>query len=82
MQMAVAHMVQIIGEAAARTGDSVRARYPNVPWQDIVGMRKRLVHDYRNISMDVVWVTATEDVHMPIAALGPIFPDELLGDQA
>lgn len=82
IQMAVAHMVQIIGEAAARTDEVLRARYPNIPWHDIVGMRNRLVHDYRNISMDVVWVTATEDVHMLIAALEPIFPDEPPGDPA
>ena len=34
----VVHHVQIIGEAAAKLSPNLRARYPNIPWDDIISM--------------------------------------------
>ncbi len=43
VQLALVHLVQIIGEAAARVSDELRVRYPEIPWPQIVGMRNRVV---------------------------------------
>jgi uncharacterized protein with HEPN domain len=37
--------LQRIGEAAARLPDAIREQCPDIPWQDIVGMRNVLIHD-------------------------------------
>lgn len=61
-QSAVIHGLIVIGEIASRTTDETRARYPNVPWHEIRGMRNRLVHDYLGTDIDEVWRTVVADV--------------------
>jgi uncharacterized protein with HEPN domain len=66
---AVIRAVEIIGEAAANIPDEVRAKYPNVPWREVKGMRNKLVHQYFGINMEVVWQTIHEDLPVLIEAL-------------
>lgn len=43
---AVAQRLTTVGEAAARLSPELKAQYSSVPWQDIVGLRNILVHEY------------------------------------
>ncbi|MGB6064978.1 MAG: HepT-like ribonuclease domain-containing protein [Desulfomonilaceae bacterium] len=43
--------LQRIGEATARLSDMVRCKCPDIPWQDVVGMRNLLIHEYFGISL-------------------------------
>jgi uncharacterized protein with HEPN domain len=61
--------VEIIGEAAANVPAEVRARYKNIPWEEVKGMRNKLVHRYFGINMEVVWQTVQEDLPALITAL-------------
>jgi len=61
--------LEIVGEAAARLGEDTRSRYPEIPWQEIIGMRNRLVHTYFDIDNEQVWRTLTEDLPALIEAL-------------
>jgi uncharacterized protein with HEPN domain len=74
--MGIAHLLQIIGEAARRVSDPTRDRYPSLPWKQIVGMRHRIVHEYFRVDADIVWTTATQSVPELLKALetdiGPI----------
>ena len=54
--------LQIIGEAARRVSDELRARQPEIPWRLIIGMRHHLVHGYFDIDPEVVWTAITERV--------------------
>jgi uncharacterized protein with HEPN domain len=54
--------VEIIGEAAARVGEETRAKYSNVPWADIIGMRNRLVHTYFDVDLTLLWTTVSDDL--------------------
>ncbi len=76
LQDALMHQVQIIGEAASRVSAPFRDGHPEIPWADIVGMRHRLVHDYRRINRDVVWKVANDDLPALIAVLEPLVPPE------
>jgi uncharacterized protein with HEPN domain len=64
-QDAVIRSVEIIGEAAnkARTADpDFAARHPHVPWDVMYGMRNRIVHDYFEVDLEVVWQTVHRDL--------------------
>ncbi|MFH0824454.1 MAG: DUF86 domain-containing protein [Pseudomonadota bacterium] len=54
--------LQRIGEAAAHLSEAVRRECPHIPWQDIVGMRNLLIHEYFGISPARVWMTVVNDV--------------------
>lgn len=59
---AVARAVEIIGEAAKRVPAEVRALAPEIPWRDITAMRDRLVHDYINVRLNLLWQTVTQEL--------------------
>jgi uncharacterized protein with HEPN domain len=54
--------LEIIGEAAGKVSADVRSQNSTIPWQDISGMRNRLIHAYFDIDLDTVWSTVTKDL--------------------
>ena len=61
--------IEIIGEAAYQTQEDVRRELPDIPWNDIIGMRHRLVHAYFDINLDILWQTVQVDLPGLVAAL-------------
>lgn len=59
---AVIRNFQIIGEAVRHVPPDVQAKYPDVPWSLMQGMRHVLVHGYDVVKLDVVWRTIQEDL--------------------
>ncbi len=59
---AVIRNFQVIGEAVRHVPDEVQARYPEVPWSLMQGMRHILVHDYYAVKLDVVWRTIQQSL--------------------
>jgi uncharacterized protein with HEPN domain len=62
LRLALTHLLQVIGEAARRISPEFRSNYPQIPWQGIVGMRSKVVHDYLNVDEDIVWQTINKDL--------------------
>ncbi|HEX4160556.1 MAG TPA: HepT-like ribonuclease domain-containing protein [Rhizomicrobium sp.] len=62
---ALVRAVEVFGEAAAKVSSSAKASSPNLPWQQIVAMRNRLIHAYFDIDHDILWKTATEERKYP-----------------
>lgn len=59
---AVVRSLEIIGEAAKSIPDSVREKYPDIPWKDMAGMRDKMIHHYFGVDYKVVWKTISEDI--------------------
>jgi uncharacterized protein with HEPN domain len=74
LRLALAHLVQVIGEAARRVSPEGQATHTNIPWREIMGMRHKIVHDYLNVDEDIVWEVVTHDLPPLIAALESIVP--------
>ncbi len=62
VQDAVIRQIEIIGEATRHLSNEFRNQYPDVPWEDITGMRNKLIHDYFGVDIEKVWLTAKEDL--------------------
>ena len=37
-------------------------KYKNIPWNSIKGMRNKIVHDYENVDLSVLWGTIKESL--------------------
>jgi len=79
LRLALAHLVQIVGEAAVRVSSQICIAHPEIPWREIIGMRHRTVHDYMRVDEDILWVVVTEDLPPLIEALRKIVPDAEAG---
>ncbi|MGH3930202.1 MAG: HepT-like ribonuclease domain-containing protein [Pseudonocardiaceae bacterium] len=55
VQVWMVRHLQIIGEAVSHLSEDLRARYPDIPWRSIIGMRHILVHGYFEVDLDLVW---------------------------
>ena len=59
---AVLHQIFLIGEAAARLPEEIRNRTPDVPWEEIIGMRNIIAHGYFEVDLEVPWNTVRLDL--------------------
>ncbi|WP_246140380.1 HepT-like ribonuclease domain-containing protein [Euhalothece natronophila] len=55
LQDAVIRRLLVIAEAARRVSEETRQRFSNIAWQEINGMRNRLVHEYDDVNLNIVW---------------------------
>jgi len=62
LRLALAHLVQTIGEAARRVSRELLESQPHIPWSEIMGMRHKIVHDYMDLEEDVLWSVVTTDL--------------------
>ncbi|HTZ09543.1 MAG TPA: HepT-like ribonuclease domain-containing protein [Acidimicrobiales bacterium] len=51
-----------IGEAVKRISPDVLAAEPEIPWEDVAGMRDRLAHRYFDTSHAIVQATVDHDL--------------------
>ena len=51
-----------ISENSGKLTSAFKEINRNIPWQAIKGMRNRIVHDYGEVELDVVYQTISEDI--------------------
>lgn len=62
LQFAIIRALELIGEAARRVSDEYRIHYPTIPWQMMISMRNRILHEYDGLDLQIVWDTIQQDI--------------------
>ena len=55
---AVIRNIEAIGEASKSIPTNIRRQYPDIPWDQMSGMRNVLIHEYFGVDVTTVWHTA------------------------
>jgi uncharacterized protein with HEPN domain len=61
-QYAVCKALENMGEASKRIPESIRKRFPHVPFREMAGLRDVITHDYGGISYDMIWKVVVQDL--------------------
>ncbi|MCB9771302.1 MAG: DUF86 domain-containing protein [Candidatus Omnitrophica bacterium] len=59
---AVVRNFEIIGEAAKNLSSKTKASVPEIPWEDITGMRNKIIHEYFGVDLEIIWKTIRESL--------------------
>jgi uncharacterized protein with HEPN domain len=76
LRLALTHLVQVIGEAARQVSENFKKDHPEIPWNEVIGMRHRIVHDYLNVDADIVWQVVIGDLPDLVSGLKDILPED------
>jgi uncharacterized protein with HEPN domain len=59
---AVVRSIEVIGEAAKNIPEPMRAKYPELPWKQIAGMRDKLIHAYFGVDTETLWKAVKDNI--------------------
>ena len=63
LQNALIRELEVLGEAAGKlSAGFVNEHRDEVPWKEVTGLRHKLIHDYFEVDLEIVWRTATRNV--------------------
>jgi uncharacterized protein with HEPN domain len=54
--------IEIIGEASNRIPDDFKAQHDSIPWNQLRGIRNRIVHDYFGVDHDIIWEIISKEL--------------------
>ena len=66
--------LEIIGEAARRLSDELRALHPGIPWRRVIGLRNVLAHQYDEVDDVEVWRLVNENLPRLVEWLESVLP--------
>ncbi len=72
LNLAMTRLVEMLGEAANRVPEDVQAKYPDLPWLQMIAARNRLIHGYDSVDFDILWVIIHNDLPALIIRLQEI----------
>ncbi len=52
---AVVRNLEVIGEAAKKIPEGLRARHHEIDWRRFAGLRDILIHEYFRVDVEIVW---------------------------
>jgi uncharacterized protein with HEPN domain len=76
LTLSLVKCIEIIGEAANNISTPFRDKHPQVAWDDIIGMRHRLIHAYYDVNLDIVWQSVRGELPLLINVLKEIISSE------
>ncbi len=59
---AVIRNLEIIGEAANSVPKEITDKYTEIPWEKMVSIRNKVLHEYFGVDEDILWQTVTNDL--------------------
>ena len=62
MQKLMIYEIIMIGEAAAKISIETKNNYQDINWREISDMRNFLIHEYYEVSNNIIWETANKDI--------------------
>jgi uncharacterized protein with HEPN domain len=68
-QLALARLLEIVGEAASKVSPGFRDAHPEIPWGEMGGLRNRLAHAYFDIDLDVLLDIVAKDLPPLVAKI-------------
>jgi uncharacterized protein with HEPN domain len=72
---AVIRNLEVIGEAAWRLPKTFTTDHAEIPWPLIVGLRHRIVHEYFDVDVDLVWEIVARELLPLRDALGKLLSE-------
>jgi uncharacterized protein with HEPN domain len=55
LKRAVVRSLEIIGEATKKIPADFKVKWSSIQWENMAGMRDRLIHDYIGVNYSIVW---------------------------
>ena len=59
---AVIRCLEVISEASRRLTEDMKARHPDIPWEDVASLGNVYRHEYHRLNLARVWKTAVASV--------------------
>ncbi len=78
MRFASVKQIEIIGEAANYITGETKARFTNIQWKQIIGLRHILVHEYFGIDSQLIWQIIVRDLPILKHAVQELIDSEML----
>lgn len=75
-QYAVLYTITVIGEAVKRLSPEFRASHSTIAWKQIAGMRDKLIHDYRETDVPLVWGVLHKSLPELMKLIEPLLPKQ------
>ena len=75
-QYAVLYQITVLGEALRRISSEFQQQHPEIPYREVIGMRNKLVHDYDDVNIPLVWQVIETSIPDLIVVLERIVPLE------
>lgn len=72
----VVYQLMVVGEATKRLSDEFRDQHPLIPWRRMAGMRDILIHNYRDVDLELVWEVSIQSIPDLITEIEPLIPPE------
>ncbi len=62
VEAVVFNLMQIGELSKSALSDELKLQVKNIPWNQIYGLRNRIVHGYEGVDLSIVWDTIKEDL--------------------
>ena len=62
LRYAIERQLMVIGEASAHVSTEFQQLHSEISWRRIIGQRNVLAHEYGEILLERIWLTATKSI--------------------